>query len=98
MFNNGYYIATDAQLLETKRFGDTYQVNEKLTTGFVKLDFDTDLGRGMFYGNVGLQYVHSDQDSQGFGSQTGPDLFVQATPIDDGDDYNEWLADPEHEL
>jgi len=91
MFDNGYYTATDAQLLETKRFGDTYEVSEKLTTLFAKLDFDTDLGRGMLYGNVGLQYLHVDQESDGFGSQTGPDLFVQATPISDGDDYNEWL-------
>jgi len=91
MFNEGAYIATDAQTLETKRFGDTYEVHEKLTTLFAKLDFDTDLGNGMLYGNVGLQYVHSDQDSDGFGSQTGPDLFVQATPITDGDDYSEWL-------
>jgi iron complex outermembrane receptor protein len=91
MFDNGYYIASDAQQLETKRFGDTYEVSEKLTTLFAKLDFDTDLGRGMLYGNVGLQYLHVDQESDGFGSQTGPDLFVQATPISDGDDYNEWL-------
>ena len=91
MFQNGYYIATDAQLLETKRFGDTYTVSEELTNLYAKLDFDIDIGRGMFYGNIGIQYLHSDQESQGFGSQTGPDLYVQATPLDDGDDYNEWL-------
>ena len=67
------------------------RMSEKLTTLFAKLDFDTDLGRGMLYGNVGLQYLHVDQESDGFGSQTGPDLFVQATPISGGDDYNEWL-------
>ncbi len=91
MFDNGYYIATDAQTLETKRFGDTYEIKEKVTTFFAKLDFDTNLGGGMLYGNVGLQYVHTDQSSDGFGSQTGPDLFVQATPISGGDDYNKWL-------
>lgn len=91
MFNDGYYIATDAQTLETKRFGDTYEVNEELTTLFAKLDFDTELGSGMFYGNFGLQYLHVDQSSAGFVSQTGPDRFVQATPVKGGDDYNEWL-------
>ena len=91
MFDDGYYTATDAQLLETKRFGDTYEIKEKITTVFAKLDFDTNLGNGMLYGNVGLQYVHSDQSSEGFGAQTGPDLFVQATPIEGGDDYNKWL-------
>jgi len=91
MFDNGFYIANDAQMLETKRFGDTYTVDEELMTAFAKLDFDVDVGRGMLYGNIGLQYLKVDQSSSGFGSQTGPDLFVQATPLSDGDDYSEWL-------
>jgi len=91
MFDDGYYIATDAQTLETKRFGDTYEVHERLTTYFAKLDFDTELGVGSLYGNVGLQYMHIKQDSTGYGSQTGPDLFVQATPIEGGDSYNKCL-------
>jgi len=91
MFDDGYYIASDAQMLETKRFGDTYEVQEKLTTYFAKLDFDTQFGPGSLYGNVGVQYMHINQDSTGYGSQTGPDLFVQATPLDGGDTYNKWL-------
>jgi iron complex outermembrane receptor protein len=91
MFDSGYYIATDAQTLETKRLGDSYTVNEELITAYAKLDFDVDLGGGMLYGNVGLQYIDIDQSSDGFGSQTGPDLFVQATPVSGGDTYSEWL-------
>ncbi|MGD8929243.1 MAG: TonB-dependent receptor, partial [Lysobacterales bacterium] len=91
MYDNGYYIATDAQQLETKRFGDTYTVSEKLTTAFAKLDFDMELGSGMLFGNVGLQYVRTDQNSDGFSSYTGPDLYVLATPISGGDTYSEWL-------
>lgn len=91
MFDDGYYIATDAQQLETKRYGDTYEVKEQLTAFFAKLDFDTNLGNGMLYGNIGLQYLRVDQSTDGFGSVTGPDLYVQATPLSGGDDYNEWL-------
>ena len=91
MFNNGFYTATDAQLLETKRFGDTYEVNEELLTAYFMLDFDWDLGNTMMYGNVGLQYIDVDQSSNGFGSQTGEDLFVQATPLSDGSNYEDWL-------
>ena len=91
MFFDDYYIASDAQELETGRLGDTYEVNEKLTIVYAKLDFDAEFGPGMLLGNVGLQYQHVDQDSSGFGTYTGPDLYVLATPIDDGDDYNEWL-------
>ena len=91
MFFDDYYIASDAQELETARLGDTYKIHEKLTTLFAKLDFDAEFGPGMLLGNVGLQYQHIDQSSEGFGTYTGPDLYVLATPIDDGDKYNKWL-------
>lgn len=91
MFQDGYYIASDAQELETARLGDTYKINEKLTTVFAKLDFDAEFGPGMLLGNVGLQYQHIDQESSGFGTYTGPDLYVLATPIEDGDKYSKWL-------
>jgi iron complex outermembrane receptor protein len=91
MYNSGYYIASDAQELETSRLGDTYTVDEEIFTWFAKMDFDMDLGQGMLYGNVGLQYVDVDQQSSGFGTYTGPDLYVLATPIVDGADYSDWL-------
>mgnify|MGYP001825671199 FL=1 len=91
MFFDGYYIASDAQELETGRLGDSYTVNEKLTTFYAKLDFDAEFGPGMLLGNVGLQYMDVDQNSNGFGTYTGPDLYVLATPSEDGDDYGKWL-------
>ena len=91
MYDSGYYIASDAQDLETSRLGDTYTVDEEIFTYFAKLDFDMDLGGGMLYGNVGMQYVDVDQQSSGYGTYTGPDLYVLATPIVDGDDYSDWL-------
>ncbi|NNJ64832.1 MAG: TonB-dependent receptor [Xanthomonadales bacterium] len=91
MYQDGFYIASDAQELETGRLGDTYTVSEELTTAFLMLDFDTDIGNGMLYGNVGLQYLDVDQESAGFGTYTGPDLYVLAQPIVDGDSYSEWL-------
>jgi len=91
MFFDNYYIASDAQELETARLGDTYKIKEKLTTVFAKLDFDYEFGPGILLGNVGLQYQHVDQSATGFSTYTGPDLYVLADPIKDGDDYNEWL-------
>jgi iron complex outermembrane receptor protein len=91
LYNSGYYIASDAQELETGRLGDTYTVDETITTYFVKFDFDMDLGGGMLYGNVGGQYLDIEQTSSGYGTYTGPDLYVLATPIVDGDDYSEFL-------
>jgi iron complex outermembrane receptor protein len=91
LYNSGYYIASDAQELETGRLGDTYTVDEKLTTFFAMVDFDTELAGNMLYGNVGVQYVDVDQQSSGYGTYTGPDLFVLATPIVDGADYSDFL-------
>ena len=64
--------------LETSRLGDTYEINEKLTTLYAKLDFDYEFGPGILLGNVGLQYQHVDQSSTGFSTYTGPDLYVLA--------------------
>jgi len=91
MFRNGYYIVSDAQELETSRLGDTYTVDETLTTFYVQFDFETELGDGMLFGNFGGQYLDVEQESDGYGTYTGPDLYVLATPITDGDEYSEFL-------
>ena len=43
-----------------------YEVREKVTTGFVKVAFDSKLGGVPARGNVGLQVVRTDQSSHGF--------------------------------
>jgi iron complex outermembrane receptor protein len=91
MYNAGYYIASDAQELETGRLGDTYTVDEKLTTFYVRFDFDMEVGNGTLFGNFGGQYLDVDQSSSGYGTYTGPDLYVLATPINDGDEYSQFL-------
>ena len=91
MYDSGYYIASDAQLLETGRFGDSYTIEEELTTLFVKTEFDTELGNVPVSGNFGVQYVETDQKAFGFDSLTGPDQFVDATSTQDGDSYSNVL-------
>lgn len=46
--------------------GNDALVNEKITTAFVQLDIDSQLGGIPLRGNIGLQAVHSDQRSEGF--------------------------------
>ncbi len=91
MYDSGYYVASDAQRLETGRLGDSYTVEEKLTTLFIKADFDTELGNMPVSGNFGLQYIDTDQKAFGFDSLTGPDQFVDATSTVDGDSYSNVL-------
>ena len=91
MYNDGYYLAVDAMTLETARFGDTYEVGEEVTTLFAQVNFNSEWGSVPVVGNFGLQYVDTDQTATGFDSQTGADGFVQATPVEDGDDYSHTL-------
>jgi iron complex outermembrane recepter protein len=91
LFNQGYYTATDAGDLETGRLGDTYEVKEKILTAFAKLDIDTEVAGMFLKGNVGLQIVNADQKAYGYGTVTGPDLYVDATPLEGGDSYTDVL-------
>lgn len=42
-----------------------YQINETVWTGFAKVDLDTMLGDVKLTGNIGAQYIHTDQSSTG---------------------------------
>jgi TonB-dependent receptor len=46
--------------------GNDAFVNEKITTAFVQLDIDAQVGNIPLRGNVGLQAVYSDQRSEGY--------------------------------
>ncbi|OBP16774.1 TonB-dependent receptor [Rheinheimera sp. SA_1] len=73
---DGTYKLNDAGLLEPDRLGDTYDVNEEVMTLYVKTDFDTELSGLPVLGNIGLQYVDTDQTSSGFIGVVGPNFKV----------------------
>ncbi len=58
--------ALDRKAAEFFRKGNDAFVNEKITTAFVQLDIDAQLGSIPLRGNLGLQAVHSDQRSEGY--------------------------------
>ncbi len=91
LYNSGYYIATDAAQLETGRLGDTYIVEEQLTTVYGRLDIDTEVGGMFLRGNVGLQVVNADQTSKGFDSFSGSDQYVNAVETSGSDSYTDVL-------
>jgi iron complex outermembrane receptor protein len=43
-----------------------FSVNEKVSTAFAKLDIDTSIGSVPVRGNLGVQFIHTDQSSDGF--------------------------------
>ena len=63
-----------------------YQMHEKITTAFGKLDIDTALGNQPVHGNVGAQLVHTSQFSDGL-AWVNDKLY----PVGDGTSYNDFL-------
>ena len=71
--------ALQQQFYLTQRNGQSdwsrnYTVEEKVPVGYVKFNIDTHLGDVPLRGNVGVQFVHTDQKSQAF--QTNGDALV----------------------
>jgi len=91
VYDSGFYLQTDAALAEPDRLGDTYTLEEDVTTLFAKVDFNRDLGGINVFGNVGLQVIDTDQKSFGFNSFTGPGGVVVATPTSGGASYTKTL-------
>lgn len=63
-------VASGAVTLEQGQFhkwaGNVSSVDETVTTGFGKLDIDTDIAGVALRGNLGLQLVHAKQSSEGW--------------------------------
>jgi len=75
-YQDGEYTLNDAGLLEPDRLGDTYVVEEEVITFYVKGDFESELSGYAVTGNLGLQYVQTDQSSTGFNGIVGSNFAV----------------------
>lgn len=91
LYRSGFYTETDAALLENGRYGDTYNIDEKLTTLYAMLDISTEIGDIAVTGNVGVQVVRADQKGQGFSTTTNAQGFTEAAPVSAGTDYTDVL-------
>jgi iron complex outermembrane receptor protein len=68
-----------------------WDVNEKITTSFVKANIDHELGSVSLRGNIGVQVQHTDQSSQAnYFDGTAP-AGSQVKPVDDGMKYTDYL-------
>ncbi len=91
MINDGYYKQFDADQLQAGRLADTYDISEKLTMGYLKSDFATDIGSVFLSGNIGVQVIHAQQNAKGWNSFIGQDQFVQAKPVSEKTSYTDVL-------
>ncbi len=88
MYRDGYYKEFGAQLVQADRLGDTYTVDESVTTLFAMAEFET----GILTGNAGLQVVETDQSSEGFSTVVGDvDGLVDSVAVSGGDKYTHIL-------
>ena len=100
-YDNGYYVQNNGGFLEPDRFGDSYVVEEEVTTLYLQADFETELAGFEVFGNVGGQYVQTDQVSTGTLGVIGANFRVcdddsnsvvdADCAITDGADYNHFL-------
>jgi len=88
LINDGTYVLTDVQSSSLPFPGD-WSVNEKVWTGYVRVDLDTTIGGLPMTGNIGTQVVYTDQSSDGFNSPGG--IGAVLTPVTDGASYADFL-------
>lgn len=85
-FKQGHYTITDASTWDTGRLSNSWEVTEKILTGFAQYNVDRDLGSVPVRGNVGVQVVRTDQEGESV--QVGVGSVV---PVTDGDKYTKVL-------
>jgi iron complex outermembrane receptor protein len=90
LYRSGYYQEVSEGETKADRAADTYTITEKVTTGYAQLNYDYDYDGVRIAGNLGLQYVHSDQQADGFGAQ-GSSTGVVATPVSADYSYDDLL-------
>jgi TonB-dependent receptor len=66
-----------------------WSIDEKVQTGYAKLNIDTELLSMPLRGNVGVQVVHTDQSSTANTLRAWP--FADLVPLTDGKTYTDYL-------
>ncbi|WP_271078449.1 TonB-dependent receptor [Aurantiacibacter sp. MUD61] len=84
LLNDGTYVLTDVQSSSLPFPGD-WTVREDVYTGYARFDLDTEIGAIPMTGNVGVQFVYTDQSSSGFESPGG--VGATLIPVEAGDEY-----------
>ena len=85
-FKQGHYTVSDASEWDTGRLSNSWEVTEKVLTGYLQYNVNRDLGSVPVRGNVGVQVVRTDQEGESV--QVGVGSVV---PVTDGDTYTKVL-------
>lgn len=94
-WQDGNYLTYDSTLTDPPRWENTWDVTEEVTTLFVKANFETEISTIPVRGNFGVQYVDTDQSSNGYSSRRQsfnlPDILLDVQRTSGGTDYTEVL-------
>jgi iron complex outermembrane recepter protein len=85
-FNSQFYLSPD---MGPNDYSRNYYIQEKVPLGYLKLDIDTHMGQVPVRGNVGVQWVHTNQYSSGV--LTDPNSGQPTGAVGSGTSYNEVL-------
>jgi len=90
LYNDGFYVETDESLTSNNRLINSWDVTEKILTAYVKADVAFEMGGLPVTGNLGLQYIDTDQSSRG-NAVISDNGFALATPQVGGATYDHLL-------
>jgi iron complex outermembrane recepter protein len=90
-WKDGNYAEYDSRITDPGRWQNTWDVTEEVTTLFAKANIETEVAGLPLRGNVGFQYVDTDQSSDGYGSRRQDDRTLDVQPTSGGDTYSEFL-------
>ncbi|GFE79972.1 hypothetical protein GCM10011487_19720 [Steroidobacter agaridevorans] len=80
-------ISQNAQCLDprnnTNALSSTFEIKEKFTSAYTKLDFGTELGSANLSGNIGVRYLHRELES--IGNQIAPTGGATASTFERND-------------
>lgn len=91
LINDGFYNLLSETLTGPQHLTKSWQVKEEVTSAFVSVDINTEVGDLELSGNVGVRYVHTEQSSKGFAGQPDVNGVVVSSPTDTSHDYNHFL-------
>lgn len=86
---SGYFLSDQTYWLTVT---SDSSVHEKVTTGYVKFDIDSEIGKFPVRGNVGAQYVRTSQSSTGWTTIDGADATPSTLrPLTGGKSFSDVL-------
>lgn len=85
-FQDGNYTLTPESQWDAGRLTSSFEITEKVLTGFAQVDINADAVRG----NIGVQVVHTDQRGDGFAVSNQNGRVVVDT-VRDGDKFTDIL-------